>query len=84
MRIFIRELLKLGADSLEAPHEHRVDEDLNSNAPKLVEDQYDSVGSSDTNTGLQQSTAGKYVVEDVGSGEDEADGDCNSNLINKE
>ena len=31
------------ASSLETPHEHSVDEELDSNAPELIEDQSDSV-----------------------------------------
>ena len=42
--IFIKELV--GADSLEVPQEHHVDEELTSNAPELVEEKYESVGSS--------------------------------------
>ena len=62
-----------------------------SNAPELVEDKHESVGTTETNTGLgtqelNESTAGSYVVEDTGTGEDEveAGGDCNSKLEKEE
>ena len=76
---------------METPHEHRIDEDINYNAPELVEDTDVSVGSTDTSTGheeqeLNESTAGSCAVEDAGTGEDkvEADGDCNNKLKTEE
>ena len=62
-----------------------------SNAPELVEDDHESVGTTETNTGLgtqelNESTAGSCAVEDAGTGEDEveADGDCNNKLKTEE
>ena len=48
---------------------------ITSNAPRVVEDNNESVGSTDTNIGLRaqeldESTAGSCAVEDAGTGED--------------
>ena len=72
------------ASSLETPHELSVDEEVNSNAPELVEDQNDSV---EHNAAVSKVSADSRVL--VAPVDDEdfelvVDGDCNSNLINKE
>ena len=69
------------ASSLETPHEHGVDEELDSNAPELIEDQPDSVKD---NAAVSEVSADSRVhVAPVDDEDFELveDGDCNSNLI---
>ena len=72
------------ASSLETPHEHGVDEEIDSNAPELFEDQNDSV---EHNAAVSKVSADSRVL--VAPVDDEdfelvVDGDCNNNLINNE